>query len=105
MDNVIQPIYITESNRLLFLLGFIPDSGNPDKGYLILVDNREPKLERKERYYMDKEDNLVRTSNYYIPIPYVIQFLIDNGSIIKKNGKAYVDFTKVIVNTSKYYEE
>ena len=104
MSNVIQSIYMTESNRLLFLLGFIPDAGNPDKGWLILVDSREPKLERKERYYIDKEDKLVKTSNYYIPIPYIIQFLIDNDSVIEKDGKACVDFTKVIVNTSKYYE-
>lgn len=105
MSNVIQSIYMTESNRLLFLLGFIPDPGNPDKGWLILVDSREPKLERKERYYIDKEDNLVRTSNYYIPIPYIVQFLIGNDSFIEKDGKIQIDFTKVIVKTSKYYEE
>lgn len=105
MNNVIQSIYMADGNRLLFLLGIIPEPKNPEKGWLILVDSREPKLERKERYYIDSEGTSVTTSNYHFPLPYLIQFLVSNGSVIDKDGKAYVNFSKVIVNTSKYYEE
>lgn len=105
MNNVIQSIYMTDGNRLLFLLGIIPEPKTPEKGWLILVDSREPKLERKERYYIDSEGTSVITSNYHFPLPYLVQFLASNDSVINKDGKAYVDFTKVIVSTSKYYEK
>lgn len=92
--SVIQQVYLPKAQYSIYIKGISPDEDNPESGEIILNGN-PTRLERHERYHVDKEHNMLVTDNYDIPMDCIFNFLAANDCFQEIEGQKYIVFKKV----------